>query len=356
MRIGSLLLVTVGGATALRLLGPAALAVVQGSAPARLEDAVAAAAVVIAAALATWYLATALLGLLAGVLRLGQRAVERRASTRPGPARAVRRGSLRAVRTGAGMLESLVRRFGAPALRRGLVVGVGLGLTVGSGPALAASRDEVPADLRPGASTEQATHAADAPAGPPMNEAPDAGPPPGGSTGSATRTPGAGPSTGPPPPTAPGPGPRAPRTTPSPAPTLSAQLPPEPSPSSSPSPTSAVTPQAPPPTQLPTSTPPGPQPPPGAHHPDHRSASAQDHSATDHPTADEPAHSAPHTVAPGESLWRIAAHRLGPDASDAAIAREWPRWYAANAATIGPDPHLIHPGQELLAPPKEAGP
>jgi nucleoid-associated protein YgaU len=49
----------------------------------------------------------------------------------------------------------------------------------------------------------------------------------------------------------------------------------------------------------------------------------------------------------GDSLWSIAARELGPVASDAAIARRWPRWYAANAARIGPDPDLIHPGQLL---------
>jgi nucleoid-associated protein YgaU len=65
-------------------------------------------------------------------------------------------------------------------------------------------------------------------------------------------------------------------------------------------------------------------------------------------------HAAPRStavlVAPGDSLWRIAARRLGPGADDAAIAREWPRWYAANRAVIGADPNLIHPGQRLVPP------
>ncbi|SOD73109.1 hypothetical protein SAMN05892883_2403 [Jatrophihabitans sp. GAS493] len=56
------------------------------------------------------------------------------------------------------------------------------------------------------------------------------------------------------------------------------------------------------------------------------------------------------TVAPGDSLWLIAAHRLGASASNEQIAAEWPRWYAANAAAIGTDPGLIHPGSVLQAP------
>lgn len=52
----------------------------------------------------------------------------------------------------------------------------------------------------------------------------------------------------------------------------------------------------------------------------------------------------------GDSLWSIAARHLGRDPSDAEIAAEWPRWYAANAAVIGSDPDLLLPGQVLLAP------
>lgn len=60
-----------------------------------------------------------------------------------------------------------------------------------------------------------------------------------------------------------------------------------------------------------------------------------------------------HVVRPGESLWSIAAghlRRSGVDPTDRAVAVEWPRWYAANVDTVGTDPHLIHPGQELLVP------
>lgn len=54
----------------------------------------------------------------------------------------------------------------------------------------------------------------------------------------------------------------------------------------------------------------------------------------------------------GDTLWSIAARHLGPSATAAEIAVEWPRWYAANRETIGPDPDLIIPG-ELLQPPTE---
>ncbi len=55
-------------------------------------------------------------------------------------------------------------------------------------------------------------------------------------------------------------------------------------------------------------------------------------------------------VRSGDSLWSIAAARLGPLASDAQIAASWPRWYAKNASMIGPDPDLLTPGQRLAAP------
>jgi nucleoid-associated protein YgaU len=54
----------------------------------------------------------------------------------------------------------------------------------------------------------------------------------------------------------------------------------------------------------------------------------------------------------GDSLWAIAARHLGPGATDAEVAAEWPRWYAANRATIGADPDLVLPGQ-VLRPPED---
>lgn len=56
------------------------------------------------------------------------------------------------------------------------------------------------------------------------------------------------------------------------------------------------------------------------------------------------------TVRRGDTLWSIAARHLGTGATDAQIASEWPRWYAANRAVIGEDPGLIQPGQQLVAP------
>jgi len=56
-------------------------------------------------------------------------------------------------------------------------------------------------------------------------------------------------------------------------------------------------------------------------------------------------------VAPGDSLWLIAAQRLGPNPSEAQVAGAWPRWYAVNKQLIGDDPSLIQPGQLLHAPP-----
>lgn len=56
------------------------------------------------------------------------------------------------------------------------------------------------------------------------------------------------------------------------------------------------------------------------------------------------------TVVQGDSLWVIAARHLGAHATPQQIAREWPRWYAANRTVIGSDANLIHVGQVLTAP------
>ncbi|GMA25171.1 hypothetical protein GCM10025864_29300 [Luteimicrobium album] len=56
------------------------------------------------------------------------------------------------------------------------------------------------------------------------------------------------------------------------------------------------------------------------------------------------------TVHHGDSLWAIAAAHLGPHASDAEIARAWPRWYETNRHVIGADPDLLLPGTVLVAP------
>ena len=56
------------------------------------------------------------------------------------------------------------------------------------------------------------------------------------------------------------------------------------------------------------------------------------------------------TVQPGDSLWRIAAHSLGPDATDADIDNAWRAWYFGNLDVIGDNPDRIVPGQSLVAP------
>jgi nucleoid-associated protein YgaU len=60
---------------------------------------------------------------------------------------------------------------------------------------------------------------------------------------------------------------------------------------------------------------------------------------------------APVVVRRGDTLWAIAARHLPSGADPAQIAREWPRWHAANRAVIGADPDLLQPGQELTPPP-----
>ncbi|ABM08505.1 LysM peptidoglycan-binding domain-containing protein [Paenarthrobacter aurescens] len=55
-------------------------------------------------------------------------------------------------------------------------------------------------------------------------------------------------------------------------------------------------------------------------------------------------------VKDGDSLWSIAASRLGPFATDVDVALIWPKWYAANRAIIGSDPAVLRPGQVLQPP------
>lgn len=83
--------------------------------------------------------------------------------------------------------------------------------------------------------------------------------------------------------------------------------------------------------------------------------------------ADRPAHrhppsvpsdpGAPITVRAGDSLWSIAADRLGPGADVAAIDAAWRELYAANIGAIGDNADLILPGLELeQGPNREARP
>jgi nucleoid-associated protein YgaU len=53
-------------------------------------------------------------------------------------------------------------------------------------------------------------------------------------------------------------------------------------------------------------------------------------------------------------MWAIAARHIGPQASPLQVAREWPRWYAANRTVIGSNPNLIRAGQVLTVPPSGA--
>jgi hypothetical protein len=55
-------------------------------------------------------------------------------------------------------------------------------------------------------------------------------------------------------------------------------------------------------------------------------------------------------VTRGDSLWSIAARSLGPQATEADIAREWPRWYGANRHSIGSDPDHLDVGTVLVPP------
>jgi hypothetical protein len=58
-------------------------------------------------------------------------------------------------------------------------------------------------------------------------------------------------------------------------------------------------------------------------------------------------------VRAGDSLWSIAQHDLGPQATDTAVTSRWHAVYTANRARIGPDPDLIEPGQRLRLPRKD---
>ena len=70
--------------------------------------------------------------------------------------------------------------------------------------------------------------------------------------------------------------------------------------------------------------------------------------AQDAPDADTPDHPTSVTVAPGDSLWSIAAS-LRPDADGARIDATWRAIHAANSESVH-DPALIYPGQTLAIP------
>ena len=72
------------------------------------------------------------------------------------------------------------------------------------------------------------------------------------------------------------------------------------------------------------------------------------------PPAHRPAPAAPTgtpvRVHAGDTLWRLAADRLGPASRPHRVTHYWQRIYAANRAVIGGDPDRIHPGQQLVLP------
>ena len=59
-----------------------------------------------------------------------------------------------------------------------------------------------------------------------------------------------------------------------------------------------------------------------------------------------------HTIKEGESLWLIADRLLPAEASLSEVDEAWRRLYRSNRSAIGPNPHLIHPGEMLLLPPQ----
>lgn len=58
----------------------------------------------------------------------------------------------------------------------------------------------------------------------------------------------------------------------------------------------------------------------------------------------------------GDTLWSLAARHLGPGATDAEIAVEWPHWFTANRSVIGGDPDHLVPGDRLSPPDLEDHP
>ena len=59
------------------------------------------------------------------------------------------------------------------------------------------------------------------------------------------------------------------------------------------------------------------------------------------------------TVAPGDTLWELAARDLSPDASAADVDEHWRLLWQVNRAELGPDPDVIQPGTSLRLPPRE---
>ena len=58
-------------------------------------------------------------------------------------------------------------------------------------------------------------------------------------------------------------------------------------------------------------------------------------------------------VAPGDTLWELAARDLPADASPAEVDRHWRLLWQVNRVELGPDPDVIQPGTSLRLPPRE---
>lgn len=61
-------------------------------------------------------------------------------------------------------------------------------------------------------------------------------------------------------------------------------------------------------------------------------------------------HTESHLVAPGDTLWAIAAATLAPHATDGEIVHAVNQWHVANRDVIGSDPNQLFPGQKLNPP------
>ncbi|MFC4428099.1 hypothetical protein [Citricoccus alkalitolerans] len=57
------------------------------------------------------------------------------------------------------------------------------------------------------------------------------------------------------------------------------------------------------------------------------------------------------TVRRGDCLWDIAAHELGPTATDLEVDGRWRQWHDHNRTVIGGDADMLIPGTVLRAPP-----
>jgi nucleoid-associated protein YgaU len=277
----------------------------------------------------------------------------------------------------AGRAADTANRLLVPAtLRRAVAAMIGLGLAAGTvvaPPAGASTAATAPTErptarplpdvdldwpVRPRGTPSPGSAAHEGPRGgqPHPPGPPTSGPPPASGPGppGPERTSGSG--TAREPGTAPGPG-RVPAPGAAPQP----GAPPEPgaapgtAPESSGRPRGRASPPAtPPPATPPPATPPSAPPgaPKGTPPPERQRPPAGTDSGNTPPTERRPAQVSTVVVRRGDSLWRLASRALGHRSTDAAVAAEWPRWWAVNREVVGDHPELIYPGQRLRVPPR----